>query len=210
MSNDSPPRQLDSRDVATVVHLADHIGRLRTEAVALQQTYVTRDRGYFSPSEDDQVLHMWVSYHKSRNALFELIDAVRQSVGQATDERAGEFAVAYAAALILVDAARGLRDLFGNDDIVRGKLNESYARYGIGENSFDAIQLSLTDPTNALRLNDANQFYDEHRECLHSMAKQDDGLRAVLGVVDGFARVHAGHGGKIRQGTCHRSWSARS
>ena len=81
MSNDSPLRQLDPRDVATVVDLADHIGRLHVEAVALQQTFETGDRGYFTPSEDDQVLHLWISYHKSRSALLELIDSVRRSVG---------------------------------------------------------------------------------------------------------------------------------
>jgi uncharacterized protein YycO len=186
MSNDSPLRKLDPCDVATVVNLANHIGRLRVEAVALQQTFETRDRGYFTPSEDDLVLHLWVSYHKSRSALLELIDSVQRSVGHASDEHAGEFAVAYGAALILVDAARNLRNLFGEDEIVRRKLNESFLPYGIPENSFDAIQMSLTDPTNALRLKAANQFYDDHRELLHSLSQQDHGLRAVLEVVDGL------------------------
>ncbi len=186
MSNDLPLRQLDPCDVATVVDLADHIGRLRVEAVTLQQTFQTRDRGYFTPSEDDLVLHLWVSYHKSRSALLELIDSLQRSVGHASDEHAGEFAVAYGAALILVDAARNLRNLFGEDEIVRRKLNESYSLYGIPKNSFDAIQLSLTDPTNALRLKDANQFYEDHLELLHSLSEQDDGLRGVLEVVDGL------------------------
>ena len=88
--------------------------------------------------------------------------------------------------MILVDAARNLRNLFGEDQIVRRKLNESFLLYGIPENSFDAIQMSLTDPTNALRLKDANQFYDDRREVLHSLSQQDDGLRAVLEVVDGL------------------------
>lgn len=184
MSNDSPLRKLEPGDVATVVDLAAHIGRLRVEAVRLQQSNEIRDRGYFSPSEDEEVLHLWVSYHKSRNALLELIESIQRTVGRASEESGGQFALAYGAALILVDAARTLRNLFGDDEIVRRKLNESSLAFGIPENSFDLIQMSLTDPHNALQIRDANQFYDRHCELLHALSAKDDGLRAVLQVID--------------------------
>lgn len=184
MNHDSSAKHVDPLAVQTVVDLADHIGRLRSEAVTLQQAFETADRGYFTPSEDDQVIHLWVSYHKSRAALLELVDSTQRTVGEATEDRAGEFAVAYAAALILVDAARSLRDLFRDNPLVRRKLNESFAQFGIAENSFDAIQMSLTDPTNALRLKDANEFYEHHREALHQSSEQDAGLKAVLEVVE--------------------------
>ena len=184
MGETTPFRKLDESDVRTVVDLATHIAGLRDAATTLQGTFETRDRGYFTPSEDDQVLSLWVSYHKSRAALLELIDTVREHVGEATRKHAGEFAVAYGAALVLVDAARCLRDLFGENDLVRRKLNESYQAYGIEEGSFDAIQLSLTDPSNALAINDANEFYDDHRELLVSLAEDDGGLRAVLNVIE--------------------------
>ncbi len=179
-------KKLDAGEVRTVVDLADHIERMRQTATTLQQTFGTGDRGFFTPSEDDQVGHLWVSYHMARAALLESIDSVRKRVGKASGEYAGEFAVAYAAALILVYAARCLRDLFGDDPIVRRKLNESYSLYGIREGSFDEIQLSLTDPTNALGIRKANQFYDEHRELLMRLADEDEGLRAVLGVIEAF------------------------
>lgn len=179
--------KLDEASTQTVVDLAAHIRGLRVSAVALQQTLETRSRGYFTPDEDDHVLHLWVSYHKSRSALLELIDAVRRSVGQAREERAESFAVAYAAALILVSAARSLRDLFGKNELVRRKLNESHVAYGIEANSFDAIQLSLTDPANALRLREANEFYTAQRQRLQDQASRDAGLCRVLAVIEELA-----------------------
>lgn len=184
MNDPQPSPRLDPTAAATVVDLADHIGRLKEAAITFRNAFDTADRGFFSPSEEDQVLHLWVSYHKSRNALLEVIDTIRRDVGQASEEHLEDFAVAYGATLILVNAARNLRDLFGDDAIVRGKLNEAYAAYGIAEGSFDAIQMSLTDPTNALRIRQATEFYDEFRDPLVALAGSDPQLGAVLDVID--------------------------
>ncbi len=182
-------QKLDSSAVQTVVDLADHMRRLRTSAEQLQQSFETRQRGYFVPSEDDQVLHLWVSYHKSRAALLELIDNVRRRVGRAKEEHLAEFAVAYAAALVLVDAARCLRNLFAENDLVRRKLNESCHSFGIAEGSFDAVQMSLTDPANAIKIKEANEFFDARRGDLDLMAQSDEGLGPVLQVIDRFAEA---------------------
>ncbi|MFK8114399.1 MAG: YiiX/YebB-like N1pC/P60 family cysteine hydrolase [Rubripirellula sp.] len=182
--NESDSPIVDSAAVRTVVDLADHLARLRESTTQLCVEITALDRGYFTPSEGDQIDSVWVSYHKSRCALFELIGSIRQEVGRASEEHAGQFAVGYAAALVLVDAARFLRDLFRKDDLVRRKLNESYAVYGIAANSFDQVQLSLTDPSNALQLREANEFYDSHCDSMHSLAQADPGLRAVIEVIE--------------------------
>ena len=176
--------RLDSSEVKTVVDLAQHMVELREAATSLQQTFETRERGYFTPSEEEHVFHLWVSYHKSRRALLELIDEIRVRAGEATVAVAGEFAVAYGAALVLIDAARSLRHLFGDNRLVREKLNEAHLAYGIEQGSFDAIQKSLTRPANAIAIRDANAFYDEHRAMLDELAREDSGLRAVLDVVE--------------------------
>ena len=79
------------------------------------------------------------SYHMARNALLELIQSLRADVGSVSTETIREFLVGYAAAVVLIDAARFLRDLFGPDEIVRRKLNESFDLYGIAAGSFDSI-----------------------------------------------------------------------
>ena len=168
----------------TVINLADHMNRLRNDAIVFQETFATGDRGYFSPTEDEQVTHLWVSYHHARNALLELINQIRADVGEPSEETIAEFLVAYAATVALVDAARTLRDLFGDDPIVRRKLNEQYNRFGIPEFSFDAVQLSLTDPANARGIKSANEFYDDHLDSVHRLADSDERFEAVLGVID--------------------------
>jgi hypothetical protein len=180
---------LDSSEVRTVVDISAHMAGLREAAIGVQQTVATRQRGYFTPSEDEQVQHLWVSYHLSRAALLELIRSIRCRAGQASEETAGEFAVAYGAALVLVNAARTLRDLFRDNPLVRGKLNESYWLFGIEAGSFDSIQMSLTSPANALALREANEFYDEYREQLRELAQQDEGLRQVLAVIQSHAEA---------------------
>ena len=103
----------------TVIDIADHMQRLRESAEHFHATYGTRDRGFFIPVEDDAVAALWVSYHKARIALFEVIASIRGEIDEPSEEAFQEFVIAYAAGVILVDAARGLRDLFGDDEIVR-------------------------------------------------------------------------------------------
>ncbi len=189
----------------TVVHLSQHMNRLRGEAVQFQQTCTTLSRGYFTPSEDDQVTHLWVSYHKARNALLELIHSTRQSVGRDVEEHPAEFLCAYAAAVVLVDAARCLRDLFSKNALVRRKLNESFDAYGISAGSFDAIQLTLTSPSNATQLNRANHFYTDHHDSLAETAAGNPALQEVQSVIDTrLQRVQVGPRQYIRSRIAER------
>ena len=171
-----------------VVHLVEHMARLKEAASLFYKSTEVRERGFFSPGEDDQVVHLWVSYHKARNALLEVITEYQLESPANPESNAtpalADFAVAYAAAVVLIDAGRFLRELFADEPIIRRKLNESYALYGIGAESFDAIQMSLSDPMHALQVYQANQFYDEHAKALRKLAAKDRSLQAVLGIID--------------------------
>ncbi|MGI9427715.1 MAG: YiiX/YebB-like N1pC/P60 family cysteine hydrolase [Bythopirellula sp.] len=164
----------------TVAHLSEHMSRLKEAATQFRQSTNARDRGYFSPTEDDQVLHLWVSYHMTRNALFELTTPYRDDAAAAEKASLTDFAVAYAAAIILVDAARSIRELFADEPIIRRKLNEAYELYGIPEGSFDAIQMSLSDPGNVLQVYQANQVFDENATAI----RNDDSLAEVQRIID--------------------------
>lgn len=177
--------QNDLLTQATVVRdLAAHMDRLRESAIQFHANFATGDRGFFSPSEEDAVLSLWVSYNKSRVALLELIDSLRESAGGVHEEAIVEFTIGYAAAITLVDAARFLRQLFGEDKIVRRKLNEPFDIYGIAEGSFDVVQASLTTPANAIGIHNANAFFDEHQEAIRSASNDEQPLQIVLDVID--------------------------
>ena len=112
-----------------------------------------------------------------------------------------EFTVAFAAAMVLVHAARFLRELFGEDEIVRRKLNESHVSYGIRAGSYDEIQLALTDPVNAVRLREATQFYDRYREQIQQAAQATPELRRLIPVIEAridAVRVAPAHYMKVR------------
>ena len=175
---------VDVAGARTVVNVADHMMTLRDAAKHLQSTFDTRQRGYFSPSEDEQVEHLWVSYHRSRAALLEIVQVIRNEVGKVSREQIGEFTLAYAATLILVDAARSLRDLFGRNDLVRRKLNEAFDDFRIAAGSFDEIQLSLTDPGNALQIKNANEFYEQNHGYIRARSEGDGTLASVLEVIE--------------------------
>lgn len=179
------PTGVDLAGARTVVAVAQHMQELREAATHLQSIFDTRERGYFTPSEDEQVAHLWVSYHGSRSALLEIVQVIRQEVGKASREQIGEFVLAYAATLTLVDAARSLRDLFGKNDLVRRKLNEAFDDFRISAGSFDRIQLSLTDPGNALQIQQANHFYEQNRDYIEQLATEDETLDAVVDVIHG-------------------------
>jgi len=175
---------VDPAGARTVIAVAEHMDRLRESATHLQSVLDTRERGYFTPSEDEQVAHLWVSYHGSRSALFEIIQAIRNEVGKASREQVGEFALAYSATLVLVDAARSLRDQFGKNDLVRKKLNEAFDDFRIQAGSFDQIQISLTDPGNAMQIKHANEFFEQNEEYLRELAEEDEVLDSVMVVID--------------------------
>ena len=168
-----------------VIDLAEHMTRLKEAASQfLRDANTVKERGFFSPSEDDQVVHLWVSYHMARNALFERIAKYQHTATEADEWKLADFAVAYAAAVVLVDAGRFLRELFAEELVIRRKLNESYQLYDIPAGSFDAIQMSLSDPLHAIQLYQANHYFDEHAQELQNQSSTDGSLSVVLEIIE--------------------------
>ena len=85
---------------------------------------------------------------------------------------------------MLSTALRSLRDLFGRNDLVRRKLNEAFDDFRIAAGSFDEIQLSLTDPGNALQIKNANEFYEHNHGYIRARSEDDESLASVLEVIE--------------------------
>lgn len=102
---------LDS-DIRTVIDLHHYFGELKRQAALIANQISAVDRGYFLPHEDEQVHGLLISYWQARSALFDLVLSKRREVEGAArvDERTDvSFLLGFAAALILVDAAKFLR-----------------------------------------------------------------------------------------------------
>jgi hypothetical protein len=175
-------------DAVTVVDLADHLGRLKATAKAMAGSFGASDRGYFTPSQDEELRHLLVSYCQTRAALFELIASFVKDVNGETDRDPGAFLIAYAAAIALVDAARFIRDNFADRPTVIAKLNEPEPLFGIPAGLYDAIGRSLTDPGHAWQLHQANDYFDEQLDMLRRLCATNAKLQAVMQIIDELGR----------------------
>ncbi|MFM8172521.1 MAG: YiiX/YebB-like N1pC/P60 family cysteine hydrolase [Pirellulaceae bacterium] len=125
-------------------------------------------REYLTPMEDEATRQILVTYWQLRNALLEMVNELR--VRGARDRRKYDelFLPGYAGALVLVDAARFLRDRFHHWPLVRRKLNEAEPSFGIPAGVYDATQQSWTQPRHIWELFDAAKYYQKHRHQLVS------------------------------------------
>ncbi len=168
----------------TIVTLADYFAELKTRALAIYDPAKVAARGYITPAEELQVRQLQVSYWQSRCALYELVYEVHRDVQRPERASPRQLLVALAAAAILVDAARFLRETFHGVSVVRHKLDEPDPVYGIPERMYDDVQKSLTSPYNAWHLWQAVRYYDKHRDQLRSAAADDPQEARLLGVID--------------------------
>ncbi|MBT4864236.1 MAG: hypothetical protein HON53_03830 [Planctomycetaceae bacterium] len=171
-----------SAGARTVVDVAEHFGRLKERAHQLAEVAASSNRGFFTPTEDEQTRHLQVSYWQSRNALIEVVLSFHQDETLPDEMRPAGFLVAYAGALVLVDAARFLREEFHERPVVRGKLNEPAPQFGIPEGTYDRVQKSLTSPVHAWHLYHAARYFEQHQTELKSAAADDD-LAPLMDIV---------------------------
>ena len=97
-------------------------------------------------------------------------------------DREATFLVAYAGAILLVDAARFLYDTFSDNPIVTDKLNEPEPMFGIPDGVYATVQKSLTSPIHAWHLSHAMKYFKTHRADFQQLGR-DKLLRPVLDVI---------------------------
>src|SRR5262245_53050727 len=146
-----------------------------------------RSRGYFTPEEDERVRARFARYLTARAALLQTIEELRPvalAPNGAVDEdrRLRALVIAYAAAALLVRAARTLVDRLASDTFVQRKLNEPEPRFGIPRKQFTAIYKALTDPMTAWHLRRAARFIEDRRRQVETLLAEPD-LAGVLDVL---------------------------
>ena len=177
--------------VRTVTTVSEHFQELQQAALSMLQSYSASNRGYFTPSEDEQVRHLLVSYWQSRNALIELVvsfhssssDDAREENRLSDELRPAGFLVAYAGALVLIDAARFLRRHCDERPIVVTKLNEPEPYFGIPEGTYDKVQKSLTSPVHIWHVYHAARYFEDHQDQLRGLAR-GTALEPLLQIID--------------------------
>ena len=103
----------------TVMHLAVYFEELKQAALRLRDQCAVRERGFFSPSEDEAARQLLISYWMARTALFEVVIGYRDADSVPPPLQPARFLIGYAAALLLVDAARFLRENYHDQPVIR-------------------------------------------------------------------------------------------
>jgi hypothetical protein len=167
----------------TVVDLSQSLADLKARALAIYDPAAVAARGYITPSEEIQVRQLQLSYWNARNALYELLYEIWRDTERIERATAQEFLIALAAAALLVDAARFLRETFHRPNVVRRKLDEPDPVYGFPPRMYDDIQTSLTSSYHAWHLWNATRYFDRHRATLAAAARECD-LEPIVEIID--------------------------
>ncbi len=196
--------------VRTVEHVADHFETLQASAMQLLDVFTASQRGYFTPSEDEETRHLLVSYWQSRNALVEVVRSFHHDHNGDTKLRGASFLVAYAGALVLVNAARFLRDHVQDRPIVRHKLNEAEPHFGIPEGTYDSVQHSLTNPIHAWHLYSAARYFKDNESQLNATANEYE-LSSMMALIKRYqSRIGVGIADYLNARTRVRASEAES
>ena len=170
-----------NESIQTVLDIGSHFDRLKDRATLFLENFGASDRGFFTPTEDDQLRQLLVSYWHSRNALFEVVLGNRDYDEATSDEEKHvRFLIGFGGALVLIDAARFMIDHVHDRPTVRTKLNEPEPAFGIPSGVYDRIRKSLTNPVHAWHLYHALQFVDNHDQSLQRYAASNEPLRKLL------------------------------
>jgi hypothetical protein len=144
-------------------------------------------RGHFTPDEDERIRERFAQYLTARAAMLQTIADLKpialssaddRANGVSDDDRLRAFAIAYAAAALLVRAARFIVDDYAGHKIIQRKLNEAEPRFGLPRKQFTAVYRAMTSPLNGWQLADAARFAAMHRDDIESLA--DDSLLAPV------------------------------
>ncbi len=173
----------------TVDHLGTYLEELKASALAVAGEIAKAgkvapsSRGYITPTEEDAIRSLQASYWQTRAALFELIDLFRREEGEPDEQYDEAFLVAFAGAILLVDAARFLREQFHRLKEVRHKLDEPAPEFGIPPRMYTQVQKSLTRSAHAWHLYQAVRYFDDHEARLRQLGARTD-LAPVIRVID--------------------------
>ena len=144
-------------------------------------------RGYFTPDEDEAVRVRYSQYLGVRGALLSTLAELEEACAPAHggwEKQLPAFAVAFAAACLLLRQARGLAALAGSHVLLAKKLDEACTLHGIPRKTFTFLFRATTDPARLILFRDAAAFYDKHRSSIRELGR-DPELTPAIDLLEG-------------------------
>lgn len=163
-------------DTETLRQVVSGLSRLEETLAMARTTVLARERGYFTPDEDDHVRQMLLAYRNYRRTLYDIINRFRsdpESVDPALQSR--RFTVAFAAALVLYAKSLKLIRYYEHEPLVRKKLNEADSKFEMEAGFFDRILDAFSSFRNYRLLSGANREWRTWRRIIQRNASADAG-----------------------------------
>ena len=175
-------QELSEKAFRTVLSVYSQFAELKQQAEAMAAYASTMDRDYFTPSEDEAIRQLLITYWQLRTALFELVYELRIAGRNERNDYDPLFLAGYAGALVLLDAARFIRERFHDSALIRHKLNEPEPSFGIAGGLYDSIQESWTNPSHIWHMFDAARYFERNRNRLDALRcdRESDSLIAII------------------------------
>ncbi len=143
------------------------LNRLEEELSDARTRVAARQRGYFTPDEDDRVRGMLLVFRNYRLVLHEIIDRYQHYEDcEEIPQRWQAFLIGFAAALTLYSKSLKLIQTYEHEPLVRKKLNEPDAKFELAEGFFDEILRSYSSLGNYRQLAHANRFWRNQRQII--------------------------------------------
>jgi Permuted papain-like amidase enzyme, YaeF/YiiX, C92 family len=175
------PRSQFAEDVALLRAIFEKLDEVERNSAALRTQVLEHARGYFTPQEDDLARELILCYRDCRATLYDVMDRYMDYVDFDDDiERLRAFIVGFAAALQLYEKALKIIRYFGSVPLLKRKLNEPDAKFGIERGFYDEVFGAFSSPHSYLLFVRAKGYWRRHRRAIHRL-EAEDSLCAWLG-----------------------------
>ena len=172
---DSTFRETWQRDCETLRAVLSGLSQLEGRWAEARVSVSARQRGYFTPDEDDWVRQMLLCYRNYRIALYGIIEHYQDyhAIEPRSDQLHGVL-VGLAAALTLYSNSLKLIQTYEREPLVRNKLNEPDSRFELEAGFFDTILRAYSSPGKYRELIKAIWFWQANRREIQRLAAEPD------------------------------------
>lgn len=179
-------QSLFEKATRTVHSVYSQFAELKQNAEEMAAYASKMDRDYFTPSEDEAIRQVLITYWQLRSALFELVYELRIAGQGNRNDYDQLFSAGYAGALVLLDAARFIRERFHGSALIRHKLNEPEPSFGIPGGLYDSIQESWTNPSHMWHMFAAARYFEKNKSRLDSL-RRDPESEILITIIEQLA-----------------------
>jgi hypothetical protein len=176
-------RQLEL-DRETLAKVLPGLERLEAQWNDARLSIAARERGYFTPDEDDHVRQMLLAYRNYRLALYEIIYRSYEYERLPDPSlKLRVFLVGFAAALTLYSKSLKLIAAYEREPLVRQKLDEPDAKFELEAGLFEELLHAYSSPWNYQGLLRAAWFWRRRRRDFQALVNAQPDWQWLVEVI---------------------------